>query len=719
MGIDRRAQYRSALAAVALLALTEAFYLRPGILLGTSALAGVDYGELHIRRIRFAREALFGIWHTLPAWYPHEALGSPFTANLQSFPWIPTRLLLLPLDPSVAYAAAIAMAAALSAIFTYLYCRRAGLTRTGAVAAGGTFACAGYFASRVLAGHLPLLEAYPALPLLLWLVDRALAPERAGRRRFDLGVLAFGSACVVAAGHPQLPAYSVASALLYTAYKGRSGLRARVAGVITLGACLTLAVWWPMLLLIGRSTRMLPLSPPDNDVAMPYSRLLALVIPGIHGWPEPVELADHNPFTGFPNRAYFWDTASYVGILPLVAIAALLIGCVVRKRMPDGRWRFLSCLGVGAFLCSLPLASPLLHLLPGTLLRSPARLLYISTFCAAVALGAGADAVRHARWPRPSVFRNGLLVVGLSVHFLDLGGFTHWFIQVSPRERRTPEFEAILDRELGAGRIAEERGYQLFSDGSNDDRYDDAGGFDSIFLARFYQGFVLLAGSPPGLNRQWIDASKLPVKALEATGVRFVITTETRMDLELASSTDDANLYQVANPAARADFFAEDRAAFVAERQIPELFAANPRNKLLLPPDAKKYLPRGGGSPRIAHDSAIHQVGISYSRPSSDEIVLLTGSDEPGFVHVLEAYDPGWSATVDGAGAVVVPANGFVIAVPVPAGSHTVRLRYDTPGRALGEGLSLLSFGLLAVLIASAKPSRPICLHLHGIFTSS
>jgi hypothetical protein len=37
---------------------------------------------------------------------------------------------------------------------------------------------AGFFASRVMAGHLPLLEAYPALPQLLWLVDRAVKRSR-------------------------------------------------------------------------------------------------------------------------------------------------------------------------------------------------------------------------------------------------------------------------------------------------------------------------------------------------------------------------------------------------------------------------------------------------------------------------------------------------------------------------------------------------------------
>jgi len=676
------------------LVLTEAFYLRPGILRGTETLAGVDYDELHIRRIRFAREALFGARHTLPAWYPREVLGSPFAANLQSFPWIPTRLLLLPLDPAIAYAAAIAIAAALSALFTYLYCRRAGLTRMGAVAAGGTFACAGYFASRVLAGHLPLLEAYPALPLLLWLVDRALAPERSSRRRFDLGALALCCACVVVAGHPQLPAYSLASALLYAVWRGGRKVAMRVLAAMMLGAGLALAVWWPMLLLIGRSTRVLRLAAPDNDIAMPYSRLLALIIPGIHGWAQPVDLADYHPFTGYANAAYFWDTASYIGILPLVAIATLLIACIVRRRIPDSRWMFLSCLGVAAFLGSLPFASPLLHLLPGTLLRSPARLLYLSTFCAAVALGAAIDALRRTRWPLFAVS------VILCLHFADLWGFAHRFIQATPREEDPPAFQAIVDREVDDGRIAGERAY--YSTVPYDDRRDDAGGFDSIFLARFYGGVLALAGDKPGLNRQSIDASELPVKALEATGVRFVITTKTRTDLEWAASDEDTNLYRVPHPEPRADFFDGTRAEFVEDRQIPESFAADPRHRLLLSPGARKYATSVGGEVAGKAAGNTAYTPVIYLRPSSDEILLRSSSDNSGFVHVLEAYDPGWTATMDTAPAPVLPANGFTIAVPVPAGSHTVRLRYKAPGRATGTALSLLSLALLAALIASA-----------------
>lgn len=689
---------RSSLAVLLMLALTGAVYLRPEILRGTSALAGSDYDELHVRRIAFAKEALFGARHTLPAWYPHEVLGMPFAANVQSFPWIPTRLFLLLLDPAIAYAAGIAMAAALAALFTFLFCRRVGLSRTAAVAAGWTFACAGYFSSRVMAGHLPLLEAYPALPLLLWLVDRALAPERIRRHRFDLVVLAFCSTCIAVAGHPQVPAYAFAAAFLYTGWKGRGAgrmLRARVAGAIALGVGMALAVWWPMILLIGRSTRVLHLATPDNDIVMPYGRLLALIIPGMQGWADPVDLADKHPFTGYPNNSYFWDTASYIGILPLLAIAALLIVCIVRRRMPDGRCRFLTFLGVTAFLCSLPLANPLLHLLPGTLLRSPARLLYLSTFCVAVAFGVCVDAVRAAEWPGRALVRNALLAACLTLHFADLWSFARRFIALNPRQDDTPGFQAILDREVGNGRIAAAREDLTFSYA---DRYDDAGGFDSIFLASFNRGLLALAGQPPDLNQQVIDASTLPVRALEALGVRFVITQETRQDLELAGSTDDANLYRVANPAPRVEFFAGEQTQFVAEQRIPDLFAAGTWNRLLLPPSAQN------GSAPV---SSPHPAQVIYTRPSSDEILVQAISDQPGFVHILEADDPGWTARVNGASAPVFPANGFAMAIPVAAGKHVVRLVYSTPGRATGVALSLLSLGLLAMLITSARPRSP------------
>jgi len=676
---------RTALAALATVLLAEAVYMRPEILSRKSSLMGSDYEMLHRLRLYFAQQWLFGPAHRLPGWNPHEALGAPFAANLQGFPWIPTRFVLLLVDPSVAYGLGVAIAAGLAALFGFLYCRSLGLSRLGAGAAGWTFAAAGFFSSRVMAGHLPLLEAYPALPLLLWLSDRALVRAR----RFDLGALAIASACVVVAGHPQIPAYSVGAAFVYIWWRGRGaalGDRVRVSAAMLLGIGLTLAAWWPMLLFIGRSTRILHLAPPDNDVFMPWSRLLALIMPGIQGWASPMDLSDQHPFTGYPNASWFWDTASYIGLLPLIAVVGLAIRALVRGRLPDWRWRFLAILGTVALLGALPVGTPILHLLPGTLLRSPARLLYLSTFCAAVALGAAVDAVRALRWPRGAL-HTGIAII-LALHFTDLWRFANRFIQTYPRDEGPAAFEATLDREIGGGRIADER------DGNTPlygERYDDAGGFDSVFFARYNRAYMALAGKPPDTNEQVFDASTLPPHGLEALGVRFVIGADERPDLPLAGQMDDEHLYRVPHPAPRIQFFPAARAEFEPESRIPEIFAAESWDRLLLESSAKPYIPSG-----VAQNVPQH---LSYSRLSPDEIRIQSSNSQPGFVYVLESFDPGWAASVDGAATTVLPANGFAMAVPVPPGVHAVRLIYETSGRGMALLLSLASLALLIVLV--------------------
>src|SRR5206468_4512558 len=82
-------------------------------------LLGFDYLSLHVRRIRYAREALLGPTHQLPGWYTRELGGTPFWSNIQNFPFIPTRLVLL-FNPERAYFAAVQMAALLASLFTFL-----------------------------------------------------------------------------------------------------------------------------------------------------------------------------------------------------------------------------------------------------------------------------------------------------------------------------------------------------------------------------------------------------------------------------------------------------------------------------------------------------------------------------------------------------------------------------------------------------------------------
>jgi hypothetical protein len=614
------------LALALMLLATEALYLPWFVLRGTNTLFGWDYMMLHARRLAFARDALLGPTHQLPGWYPREMLGTPFCANLQNFPWIPTHWPLLLFDPDKAYAPGIAIAAGLAALFTYLFCRRAGLSPIGAASAGWTFACSGFFAANVMVGHLVNLEGYPALPLSLWLADRAIT----GKRR-DVITLAIGTACVVLAGHPQLPAYAVATALLYVVWRGRP----RLAGVIALGIGATMIAWWPMLLLIRRSSRTLPLDRASNDVTLPYHRLLALVAPGIDGWPAGVGPAAQHLFSGY--SPYFWDTFAYVGILPLVAAAILVLRCIARRRVPSSRWIFLAIVGIVALLGALPLLDPIRDALHITILRSPARLLYLCTFSLAAALGVATDYV--LRWKRLGW---AIVAACLAFHAWDLGGTSRMFITPGPlHPLAIPEFA----NEIGNGRIAVSRilDLQLNRD------HDDAGGFDAIFLAHTYRALLALTGAAPHSNEEVLDASTWPVPALQAAGVEYVIPWPARTDLELVkSSASGPRMYRVPNFAPRA-----------------------------------------------------------YSRPDSDHIVVQSSLPRSGVVHVLEAYDPGWTAEIDGAPTPVLEAKPLGMDVTVPVGDHLVRLSYHTPGRMTGALLSSLSvcllFGLVSIPYGATK----------------
>jgi hypothetical protein len=483
----------------------------------------------------------------------------------------------------------------------------------------------------------------------------------------DLVVLAIACGCIALAGHPQVPAYALATAFLYVIVRGRGWMRIKILTAMALGIGMTLAAWWPMLLLIQRSTRVLHLAAPENDIAMPYGRLLALIRPGIDGWPDSIEKSEQHLFAGYPNDAYFWDTTAYVGILPLLAIAGLLSWLLKTKRLPEWQWSFLAVVGVGALLLALPVTDPLHRLLPGTFLRSPSRLLYLSTFSACMALGAGIHALQSSKLLGVRAMQ-AVVAALLLFHFVDLGRFAHQF--VLPVDRGVAgqfPFAEILSSQVKDARVAVSG--DLISHFG--DRYDDIGVFDSILLANPYREILRLNGDPPALNVQRLDGSELSVAALRGAGVRFVLTTTERPDLfpvatAPVSNDDTQYLYRVPDPAPRARFVAGTGPEFVA------VGSSNAEN---------------------------HEDGEAvYSRPSSDEIRIASSSGRAGFACVLESYDPGWKATVDGVPAPVVLANGFTMAVPVGPGRHSVALRYETPGRRFGWVLSLLSAGLLAGL---------------------
>lgn len=107
-------------------------------------------------------------------------------------------------------------------------------------------------------------------------------------------------------------------------------------------------------------------------------------------------------------------------------------------------------------------------------------------------------------------------------------------------------------------------------------------------------------------------------------------------------------------------------------------------------PTREVVLPQGAA--RVATTTNPGTSRIVDLRP--DRVRLEAELAEPGYVVLLDAYDPGWRATVDGTAATVLRANVAFRAVSASKGKHVIEMLYRP--RAVTQGL-LLSLSAIAV----------------------
>jgi hypothetical protein len=90
----------------------------------------------------------------------------------------------------------------------------------------------------------------------------------------------------------------------------------------------------------------------------------------------------------------------------------------------------------------------------------------------------------------------------------------------------------------------------------------------------------------------------------------------------------------------------------------------------------------------------------------ADEIELETSTGARGLLVLSEVYYPAWKAYVDGEPVPLHKADYLLRAVPVPAGDHTIELRYESRTLQLGIAISLAaSLALAALAFFRVRPA--------------
>ena len=229
-------------------------------------------------------------------------------------------------------------------------------------------------------------------------------------------------------------------------------------------------------------------------------------------------------------------------------------------------------------------------------------------------------------------------------------------------------------------------------------------GYNAVQPARYYEYMKELNGTSQGYHNADVYEQGLDSPMLDLLNVRYVVLPavvnpgedllrELKESYPTVYSDDRAEVLENRDALPRA--WIVHSAKQVPRGKALELLdsgAVDPRRTALLerpPPDLD--LP---GDP-----SADRATVTGYE---ADRIGLKTKTGARGLLVLSESYYPAWKAYVDGEPVPLYVADHALRAVPVPAGEHSVELRYESWTLQAGLAVSLTAYLALAVLVISA-----------------
>jgi hypothetical protein len=223
---------------------------------------------------------------------------------------------------------------------------------------------------------------------------------------------------------------------------------------------------------------------------------------------------------------------------------------------------------------------------------------------------------------------------------------------------------------------------------------DHVGGYDSLLLRRYTELAKVVHVLPA--DRLMVSASpSRPHRVLDMLGARLWFVrpgARTPPDWRELASFDGGRV--VENPST-----------------LPRAFVA--AEARVVPADADRLAAMAGGGIDFARVVVLEEAaaggpatagGTARIASRRAGVYEIDATGDGGWLVLVEAWFPGWRATVDGAPAEIHRANHLVQAVRLPAGAH--RVRFDYRSRFLPAGFVLAGLALAAVVALHLR-SRP------------
>ncbi len=295
---------------------------------------------------------------------------------------------------------------------------------------------------------------------------------------------------------------------------------------------------------------------------------------------------------------------------------------------------------------------------------------------------------------RPARFTVALLATLLAV---DLWTFGVGFNPAGPRSLLTyePPALAFLRAQPGPFRIAALGPADVLpANLAMRAGLEDVRGYDTI-IKRDYVDYLNLIERPGALLYSKIeklfDERSLTSPLFHALNVGYVLT-ERSINFpgyELAFS-DGIQVYRNTRALPRAFMVGEARFAGSAEEALEILKRIDPSRTVVIEANGS-YQSAAQSEPSSA------EARIDITRAEAQQITLRASSTSGGYLVVMDAFDPGWTAQLDGQDTPLLRANRAFRAIAVPAGEHEIRMLY----RPLSFRVGMLLSGIGGLILGS------------------
>lgn len=286
---------------------------------------------------------------------------------------------------------------------------------------------------------------------------------------------------------------------------------------------------------------------------------------------------------------------------------------------------------------------------------------------------------------RGRAWLSGLMILELFINALPLPAWAPSSVLAGPTE---------MERALRAGAAPGEVTRVLrYADAVHEDHLRGASHLAGMLLPNLAadRGVAHLDPHRPGVDREALPwhtlARRDPLRLLRLHGARYALMPVSVLSVRLPSLRPIARYGRSSWILAVDDTPAP--AAFVAERVRAARSPEAARDEAF----SKGFEPGHDASIEgAATGGAAGRCDLSRATPSS--VTLRCAAQTAGYAVLTDRFAPGWRATVNGAPAVILRADGMFRAVAIPAGASRVEMRYATPR--LGAGLALSALSALA-----------------------